>query len=194
MDAEAWEKRYRARDQMFSGRPNEVLVGEARDLPVGRALDVGCGEGADAIWLAQQGWEVLGVDVSPTALERAAAAAAAANVADLTTWSRRDTPAGTGAFDLVSAHYLPLPVKTDHNALRVLLECVAPGGTLLYVSHAPGDISARDAQDYYQPARVAELLGGGWRSVVNETRPRTAPAPAGPRHRRDSVLKAERDR
>src|SRR5687768_14452181 len=76
LDAQCWDAKYRGRDRLFSGAPNGVLVAEVADLAPGRALDVGCGEGADALWLARRGWQVTGVDISETALRRAAAAGA----------------------------------------------------------------------------------------------------------------------
>jgi SAM-dependent methyltransferase len=99
---------------MWSGRPNDVLVLEVSDLPPGRALDVGCGEGADANWLAARGWRVTGVDVSQIALDRAAAAAWEAGVA--VEWVRADVtvePPAAGAYDLVSVHYPALPKSPD---------------------------------------------------------------------------------
>src|SRR5918994_5866470 len=76
-----WEDHYRRRERVWSGRPNPVLVDVAGSLRPGRALDLGCGEGGDAIWLARHGWRVRAVDVSATALDRAAAEAATAGVA-----------------------------------------------------------------------------------------------------------------
>ena len=78
-----WEDRYRRRGRVWSGRPNPVLVDFVGSLRPGTALDLGCGEGGDAIWLARQGWHVIAVDISTTALDRAAADAATAGVADL---------------------------------------------------------------------------------------------------------------
>lgn len=81
MNTGDWNERYATHgDGLWSGRANGVLVAELAGSPPGRALDVGCGEGADAIWLAAAGWQVTGVDVSDVALERAAAAAGDAGV------------------------------------------------------------------------------------------------------------------
>ena len=66
-----WNERYAGSNQIWSGQPNQALVTEVSELPPGRALDVGCGEGADAVWLAQRGWDVTGLDVSGVALDRA---------------------------------------------------------------------------------------------------------------------------
>ncbi|MDT7576084.1 MAG: hypothetical protein QOH17_2417, partial [Pseudonocardiales bacterium] len=75
-----WDERYASLDQVWSGRPNGALVAEVAQLRPGRVLDVGCGEGADAVWLAQQGWDVTALDVSQVALERAALHARQAGV------------------------------------------------------------------------------------------------------------------
>ncbi|MFB9464662.1 class I SAM-dependent methyltransferase [Streptomyces cinereospinus] len=134
-----WEARYRDSDRVWSGRPNALLVDEVTGLTPGTALDLGCGEGADAVWLASQGWRVTGVDISPTALERAARHAADAQVDDRTAWERhelgRTFPEGT--FDLVNAQYLQSPVHLDQQTvLRRAAAAVAEHGTLLIVMHA----------------------------------------------------------
>ncbi|SHF07556.1 class I SAM-dependent methyltransferase [Streptoalloteichus hindustanus] len=197
MDAQSWDEMYRGRDQIFSGDPNGVLVSEVSGLPPGQALDVGCGEGADALWLARQGWQVTAVDISWVALQRAAAAGA--DVAGRVAWARADLTTATGlpadAFDLVSVQYFPLRRQPDHAALRALLSAVAPGGTLLVVSHDPADLSPREGfnpADYYQPDDVARLLDDDWTVLVNETRRRTAPPPPGTHHTHDTVLRAQR--
>ncbi|NYH55087.1 SAM-dependent methyltransferase [Nocardiopsis arvandica] len=198
MDARFWDEKYGSSDQVFSGNPNGVLVTEVTGLAPGQALDVGCGEGADALWLARRGWLVTAVDISRVALRRAASADTGGRVA----WARADLttiPPPAGAFDLVSVQYLPLPHEPDHAALRGLLSAVAPGGTLLIVGHdladlPPGHEGGFDPSDYYQPADIAELLDEDWAVLVNETRPRTAPAPAGTHHTRDTVLRAQRVR
>lgn len=200
MDAQFWDERYSSQEQLFSGDPNGVLVTEIADLQPGQALDVGCGEGADALWLARRGWLVTAVDLSRVALERAAAAGT--GIEDRVSWKRGDpttAPPPAEAFDLVSVHYFPLPRQRTHTALRGLLSAVAPGGTLLFVSHDLTDLPPHDGQgpdpgDYYQPAEIAELLGADWAVSVNETRPRTVPAPRGTHHTHDTVLRAHRTR
>ncbi|MGA5505188.1 class I SAM-dependent methyltransferase [Streptomyces umbrinus] len=198
MDAQFWDEMYRSRDQVFSGDPNGVLVTEVTGLPPGQALDVGCGEGADALWLARHGWQVTAVDISTTALQRAAAAAVDSE--GRVAWTRADltiTPPPADAFDLVSVQYFPLSLQPDHAALRGLLNAVAPGGTLLFASHDLADLPPRPEQgfdpgDYYQPDDIAKLLDHDWTVLINETRPRTAPAPAGTHHTHDTVLRAQR--
>ncbi|MGI5372860.1 class I SAM-dependent methyltransferase [Streptomyces sp. CA-251387] len=137
--AEFWETRYRDGSRLWSGRPNALLVREATDLAPGSALDLGCGEGADAVWLASRGWRVTGVDIAHTALERAASHAAEAGVSDRTAWERHvlGETFPHGSFDLVNVQYLQSPVPLDQQrVLRQAAEAVAPGGTLLIVLHA----------------------------------------------------------
>ncbi|AZM59058.1 MULTISPECIES: class I SAM-dependent methyltransferase [unclassified Streptomyces] len=197
MDAQHWDDMYRSREHVFSGSPNPVLVGEVTGLTPGRALDVGCGEGADALWLARQGWQVTAVDISATALRRAAAAADPGLRARVS-WQQADltvTPPPAAGFDLVSLHYFPLRRRPGHTTLRRLLDAVAPGGTLLFATHARDGLTASgdfDPADYYQPDDIAPLLAPDWTILVHTTRPRTGPAPAGTRHTHDTVLRAVR--
>ncbi|SDK16755.1 SAM-dependent methyltransferase [Streptomyces indicus] len=136
---EFWDGRYRQSEKLFSGRPNLELVEESADLTPGRALDLGCGEGGDAIWLARQGWQVTATDVSAVALERAARHAREAGVAERIDFQRHDlaTSFPSGSFDLVSAHFLQSLIALPRDAiLRTAAAAVAPGGTLLVVDHA----------------------------------------------------------
>ena len=134
-----WEDHYRRREQVWSGNANAVLVDVVGGLPPGAALDLGCGEGGDAIWLARQGWRVTAIDISATALQRVAARASAAGVADRVECERHDLartfPAGR--FDLVSAQYLHTPVDFPRaRVLQAAARAVAVGGLLLIVEHA----------------------------------------------------------
>ena len=136
MSEEFWDAHYRARDGVWLGRANAVLVDVVGSLPPGTALDLGCAEGGDAVWLASRGWRVTAVDVSPTALARAAAHAADAGVeVDLRHHDlARTFPEGT--FDLVSAQYLQSPLDFPRaEVLRRAAAAVAPGGLLLVVEH-----------------------------------------------------------
>jgi thioredoxin reductase/SAM-dependent methyltransferase len=138
-----WEQRYGSHEHVWSGRPNPQLVATAADLPPGTALDIGSGEGADAIWLASRGWKVTGVDVSQAAIDRAARHAAEAGVD--TTWRQADITAWDPApaqFDLVSAQYVHLPRPARDALHRRLAAAVRPGGTLLIVGHHPADLQA----------------------------------------------------
>lgn len=137
--AEFWEARYRDGSRLWSGRPNRLLVREASDLAPGSALDLGCGEGADAVWLASRGWRVTGVDISRTALERAAGHAVEAGVGERAVWERHvlGETFPEGSFDLVNAQFLQSPVEFDQRTvLGQAARAVAPGGTLLIVMHA----------------------------------------------------------
>ncbi|MET8831345.1 class I SAM-dependent methyltransferase [Streptomyces sp. NPDC004610] len=137
--AEFWESRYRDSGRVWSGKPNEILVREVSALRPGTALDLGCGEGGDAIWLAARGWRVTGADISATALARAGEHARDAGVADRVALERHELGVTfpEGAYDLVSAHYLQSPVALDQDGvLSSAADAVAPGGTLLIVMHA----------------------------------------------------------
>ena len=133
-----WEQFYGDRPQVWSGHPNAVLVEEIDGLAPGTALDLGCGEGADAIWLAERDWRVTASDISQAALDRAAEHATAAGVAERITWARHDFSESipAGPFDLVSAHFLHSPVADPRDAaLQAAAAAVGAGGTLLVVSH-----------------------------------------------------------
>lgn len=134
-----WEGHYQKHERRWSGRPNPVLVDVAGSLSAGTALDLGCGEGGDAIWLAGLGWRVTAVDVSSTALDRASTQATEVGVEGLIDFQRHDLahtfPAG--AFDLVSAQYLQSPIEFPRErVLQAAARAVAPGGLLLVVTHA----------------------------------------------------------
>ena len=137
-----WDERYGDDDRIWSGQPNAQLVDRVTAMAPGRALEVGAGEGADAVWLARQGWEVTAFDVSQVALDKAARHAVEADVADRITWERVDLSTWAGrpaAFDLVSAQFMYLDQPGLATLYRQLGEAVAPGGTLLLVGHHPVD-------------------------------------------------------
>lgn len=167
-------------------------------LTPGRVLDVGCGEGADAVWLAGQGWAVTALDVSRVALERAARAADEAGVP--VRWVAAGlvgAPLPAGRFDLVSAQYPALHRTPGDDAEHALLAAVAPGGTLLVVHHAdidPVQAAAHgfDPADYVSPADVKALLDDGWQVEVDERRPREVHGGGGAHHTHDLVLRARR--
>jgi SAM-dependent methyltransferase len=196
-----WDSRYADRDQLWSGRPNGALVTEVAGLTPGRVLDVGCGEGADAIWLARGGWDVTGLEVSGVALQRAVRHARDAGV-DVR-WVHAglvEAALPPASFDLVSAQYPALLRSADAGGERALLAAVAPGGVLLLVHHAGMDTRAVeeggfDPSDYVWPSMVAALLDDDWEVEVDEQRPRIAPeGGAGAHHTDDVVLRARRRR
>src|SRR5215207_11710525 len=166
--AAEWDARYGERDgAMWSGRPNGRLVAEVADLNAGRALDVGCGEGADAIWLARRGWTVTAIDVSDVAISRAREAAGRAGAT--VEWVCGDalqTPFPARSFDLVSIQYPALPKAAGETAVRTLLDTVRPGGLLLAVYHDLDNehrqtMKSRgvDPADYVGADDLARLLG-----------------------------------
>jgi SAM-dependent methyltransferase len=202
-DAAEWDERYRTADQVWSGQPNGALVAEAAGLPPGRALDVGCGEGADAVWLAARGWQVTALDVSRVALDRAERHARDAGVE--VTWlhaglmeAAQDGDLPAGAFDLVSAQYAVLLKTPGAVAERTLADLVAPGGTLLVVHHAldhdphHAHEGSFDPALYALPADVAAVLDDGWQVEVDERRPRAVDGGGGAHHVEDLVLRARR--
>ena len=134
-----WEAHYRAKTAPSGGRPSAALVRFAGDRALGRALDLGCARGDDAIWLARQGWHTTGVDVSETAVAAARDTAAAAGVTDRTTFARHDLSESfpEGRFDLVTALFLHSPANFPRvDVLRRAAGAVAPGGLMLTASHA----------------------------------------------------------
>ena len=197
-DAGSWEERYRSSSGVWSGRPNAQLVTEASGLPPGAALDLGCGEGADVVWLASRGWQVTGVDWSPTALDRAAAHAAEAGVADRVEWVVADLAGWvppTARYDLVSAHFLHPTAAERPGLLARLTAAVAPGGTLLWVGNDWSEGRAVWGADRFAtPAElVAELDPEAWEVLVAEERLRPALVHEGDVHAvTDVVLRARR--
>jgi len=136
VDQAAWNERYRTTEYVWKTEPNQFLVEEVRDLPPGRALDVACGEGRNAVWLAQQGWHVTGVDFSSVALEKARHHAKAHDIevgwieADLNGWEPE-----LESFDLVVLAYVHQPAKARRILHRRMVSALRPGGRLLIIAH-----------------------------------------------------------
>lgn len=183
-----WETRYSAAGQSWSGRPNATLEREAADLTPGSALDLGCGEGGDALWLARTGWRVTAVDISPSALALGEATAVSGGLAerirfvqaDLAQWQPEET------FDLVTAHFLHSPVELPREIiLRRAAAAVAPGGLLLVVGHAgvpPWSEHRHDAAELPTPAEVLaslDLPSDEWTVVTCAEVERDAHSPDG---------------
>ncbi|NUP00027.1 MAG: FAD-dependent oxidoreductase [Nonomuraea sp.] len=197
-----WDERYGGSDRVWSGNPNVRLVEEVGDLPPGTALELGCGEGADAVWLARRGWRVTATDVSGVALARAAGHAEDEGVADRVDWQRHDLAASfpEGVFDLVTASYLHSPVDMPREKiLRDAAAAVAPGGQLLVLGHAgppPWDPGAHPGVHLPTPQEVLgslELPEGEWEVLSAEEFERAQTAPDGsPATRVDNVLRIRR--
>lgn len=196
-----WDSRYSG-EPLWSGNPNGTLVHEVSGLAPGRALDVGAGEGGDAFWLAEQGWHVTASDVSVRGLARIDAEARRRGVAVtcLHTDANARDAFPRAAFDLVSLAYASIPRTPDGRAVQNVLDAVAPGGTLLVLSHdidamrAPGHSRPFDPDAYVHVGDVAEALAGadGWQVEVHEKRPRPPGAATAAHHVDDVVLRARK--
>jgi SAM-dependent methyltransferase len=198
-----WDERYRSAHRVWSGNPNPQLVAEAASLTPGRALDAGCGEGADAIWLASRGWSVVATDISSVALERAARHARDTDpeAAERIEWRQVDLLAGppeADSYDLVTAQFMQLPPEPRARLFTGLAAAVRDGGTLLVVGHHPSDVGLGVPRPpwpelFYTPQDIASLLNGGWSVDVSEARPRSATTPEGAEVTiHDTVLRATR--
>ncbi len=202
---EFWENRYTGSDQVWSGRVNTTLADVVKDLPVGDVLDLGCGEGGDAVWLAEQGWRVTAVDISPTAVGRGVEGARSRGVADRVTWIAHDLASWRTErkFDLVTASFFHSTVELPRTEiLRRVAERVRPGGRLLLISHvfeteedippwawqreaAPDDATDAAGGHAHEPVlltpedEIAELALTGWRPERSEILRREATGPDG---------------
>jgi len=150
-----WEDRYAERERIWSGHVNAPLAEIAAALSPGRALDLGCGEGGDTLWLAAHGWQVLGVDISETALSRAATEAAVRGLTDHVRFVQTNLsetfPEGT--FDLVSAQFLQSLVRLDRERIfTAAVGAVAPGGVLIIVDHGAAPPWAQHIHDHVFPS------------------------------------------
>lgn len=187
--ASFWEHHYAGMDARWGTKPNAVLTGLLADLSPdpGTALDLGCGHGGDALWLAARGWDVTAVDVSPTALDRVAAGAAATGVTDRLRTERHDLAATfpDGSYDLVTATYFHTPVTiAREHVLRRAARAVAPGGLLIVIEHAsvaPWSWQAGEDIRFPTPDEViASLeLNRDWNVERGEAPQRTATGPEG---------------
>lgn len=172
-----WDEHYDSRAPGAAHPPNPYLVAAAQHLPPGRALDAGCGEGAETIWLATRGWQVTAVDIAATALDRARRRAETSGLTDGIDWIQADltewTPA-EGQFDLVCSHYVH-PATSPGDLFRRLAAAVAPGGTLLLVGHHPSDHHTSGTPEaHVEIGDLAAVLDPArWDIVVAEDRSRT---------------------
>jgi SAM-dependent methyltransferase len=197
MDSEAWNRRYAVRELVWTSEPNRFLVAETAGLEAGWALDVACGEGRNAVWLAERGWRVTGVDFSEVGLEKARALAGARGVdAD---WVAADLLGYTPepqAFDLVLVFYLQVPASERRPIVRAAAGAVAPGGMFLLVAHdrhnlKHGHGGPQDPTVLYTAGDiVADLDGGGLEIERAETVRRPVDTPEGERIALDALVRA----
>ena len=199
---ETWDARYAESDRLWSGRPNARLVEHLAGVTPGDALDVGAGEGADAVWLAEQGWRVTALDVSQVALERTAAHAEEAGLGHRVTTRRHDLMSGApleGTFDLVSAQYLHPPSDRFEEIIGWLAGAVRSDGLLLVVGHHPDDEAMklrgghRHPELLFGPEKVVAVLAGqDWDVLVADTPTREVSGREGAILARDTVVLARR--
>lgn len=230
-DESFWDERYGSGGTVWSGLANPQLIAELSDPDISQAkqsatgqgpgsgthpsassgrvpkipktaLDVGCGEGADAVWLASRGWDVTGVDISRVALQRAKEQTSGMDLAGSLTWEHHDLlkwAPPVSSFDLVSAQFMHLPKKDREPLYSRIAAAVAPGGTLLIVGHSESDIQAGarrpDAPElFFTAAEVAGSLDPKqWLVLVSASRPRASENSDGqPITIHDEVLRAVR--
>jgi SAM-dependent methyltransferase len=202
---EFWDERYGSAPALWSRKPNQRLVEHVADLTPGTALDIGCGEGADALWLASRGWQVTALDLSPVALARAAeqAALAGPEIAGRITWEHADLLSWSprAQVDLVSAQFLHLPPEPAVQVQARLAAAVRPGGTLLIVGHDKSDLETTVRRPPVPElfSTAAEIAGRldpeAWDVVVATSAERSAIDPEGRTVTiRDAVMKAVRRR
>ena len=189
-DASFWDERYRSAQRVWSGQPNPQLVAEVAGMQPGRALDVGCGEGADAIWLASNGWDVVAADISGVAISRGEqhASDTAPAAAERIEWRRADLlaqPPEPDSYDLVTAQFMQLPAELRTRLFASLAAAVRAGGTLLIVGHHPSDLGSGVPRPpmpevFYTADDVARPLDHrSWNIEAKEARPRPAKTPEG---------------
>lgn len=193
-----WDERYAGVERAFSGKVNATMAEVVTDLAPGRALDLGAGEGGDAAWLAERGWEVVALDVSQVALDRSAATVGSDRItwrqADLRTWTPEPD---LGTFDLATASFLHLPLPHHRRLLGLLADVVRPGGSLVHLGHHHDDIAKGrwDMAELMRPAAeiAADLDPALWTVVRADDPTRMEPRPdADPVEVRDTVVVARR--
>jgi SAM-dependent methyltransferase len=199
VDAEDWDRRYAEQDLLWSAEPNNFLVEETRDLAPGRALDLAAGEGRNAIWLAEQGWEVTAVDFSPVALDRGRAIAARRGIE--VRWVLDDVLAfepGAETYDLVIVLYLQIPSNEQTAVLTKAARAVATGGTVLVVGHAVENLDGgtggpQDAALLLRTDVTAACLREAGLDIVKEGLvTRMVDTEEGPREAIDVLVRASR--
>jgi SAM-dependent methyltransferase len=197
MDREGWNRRYEGRELIWTAEPNRFLAAEVADLTPGRALDLGAGEGRNAVWLAEQGWDVTAVDFSEVGLAKGERLATQRGVrvrwlvADL-----RDGPLPATGLDLVAVLYLHLPAHERRGVLTRAAASLAPGGVLLVVGHDTTNVEEgyggpQDPDILFTPDEVARELPGLEIERAERVRRRVS-APEGEAEAIDALVRARK--
>jgi SAM-dependent methyltransferase len=172
MDSTAWDARYAATEQVWSRGPNQFVEAELAELPAGTALDLACGEGRNALWLASRGWDVTAVDFASVAVARGRRLGGDLPVA----WVVGDVlTVELPAVDLAVLAYLQLPADERRTAVRRALEALRPGGTFFLVAHDSSNLTEgtggpQDPSVLYTAEEVLEDLEGTSFDVVRADR------------------------
>ena len=197
MNREHWDERYGTEELIWKAEPNRFLVEELDALAPGRALDVACGEGRNAVWLASKGWRVTGADFSRAGLAKAQRLATGRGVE--VTWVEADVVEWrppTASFDLVVVMYLHLPAEQRRRALAHAAAALAPGGVLLVVGHDTSNLlkgtgGPQDPAVLFTPEEIVEDLSG-LRIERAEQVKRTVVSDAGETTAIDALVRAVR--
>ena len=199
MDRHEWDARYGGDELVWTSVPNQFLVSEVAGLEPGRAVDLACGEGRNAVWLAEQGWHVTAVDFSPVGLAKGRRLAELRNVE--VSWVESAVEEWTPppeCFDLVAVFYLQLPQPERSVALKMAASAVAPGGTLLVVAHDLDNLTRGfggppHAGVLYRVTDVTDVADAAGLTVRRaEQVVRVVDSDAGPREAIDTLVRAYR--
>jgi SAM-dependent methyltransferase len=199
MNRNEWNARYASPGLFWMAEPNVFLVEQVADLSPGRALDLGAGEGRNAIWLAEQGWRVTAVDFAEAGLAKARELAEQRGVSlDLVHADLTEYHPEAGAFDLVALLYLHLPRPDLTGVVERARRSVAPGGTFLLIGHERSNLEhgysgPQRAELLYTADEIAGMLGD-LQIEVAETRRRTVETEEGVRHPIDCLVRARAPR
>jgi SAM-dependent methyltransferase len=199
MDSGSWDRRYGGSDLVWTSEPNRFLVAETTTLAPGRAIDLGCGEGRNAIWLAEQGWQALGVDFSEVGVRKARELAAARGVSvDWLVVDLHDYRPEPRAFALVLIFYLQVPAGQRQPIMRAAADAVAPGGTFLLVGHDSSNLQhghggpQNPSVLYTAPDVVEDITGAGLQIERAECVERPVQTPDRERVALDALVRARR--
>jgi SAM-dependent methyltransferase len=198
MDATAWDERYRSAELIWGIAPNRWVEQELAGLPAGRAVDLACGEGRNALWLASRGWQVTAVDFSAVGLDKGRQLEARAGAGRPVDWRQADVVSYRHhePVDLALMCYLQLEPRTRRAAVRNAAASLAPGGTLLVIAHDSANLTEgtggpQDPSVLFTAADVADDLDGTG-LVVDRAEAVRRPVEGAPRPAIDALLLAHR--